>query len=623
LYGAVPTLLFSQASELLNSAAKLKARGEFIMATFRVWAPQREKVELLLNNQTLLMGRSDNGWWEIVVPEAEAGQAYQYRLDGSDVCPDPRSRYQPEGVQGASRLVDIESFRWNDHGFQSRPLSSAVIYELHVGTFTTAGTFEAAIERLDHLARLGVTHVELMPIAEFAGVRGWGYDGVFPFAPHHSYGGPKGLAKLVNACHLRGIGVLLDVVYNHLGPTGNCLEKFGPYFTDQHKTPWGSSLNFDGPYSDDVRQYFLDNARMWLKDYHIDGLRLDAVHAIIDTSAMPFLEQLAAEVKHLEAQIGKHLVLIAESDLNDPRIVRPQLHHGFGFHAQWNDDFHHALHAALTQEKDGYYCDYGGLDDLACVFERPYLYTGRFSPHRLRSHGRPAEGVHASSFIAYSQNHDQVGNRATGERLHQLLPVELAKVAAALTILSPYVPLLFQGEEWAASNPFQYFVDFSNDPKLASSVVEGRRKEFAGLQSVATVPDPQAAETFERSKLNWRELDEPFHCQMLQWYADLIALRRRLPALVDGRMERVHTSFDEDQRWLVVQRETTYLVANLGGETNELELFKSGSGNVELGSTTGIELRKNVLTMPAHSVVLITSNSLPIVELDSLKQIRH
>lgn len=576
------------------------------MAIFRVWAPLRQKVELLLDGSPQAMERSDDGWWTADVPAAEIGQAYQYRLDSREICPDPRSRYQPDGVHGASRLVDTESFRWADFGFQARPLSSAIIYELHIGTFTSEGTFEAAIERLDHLARLGVTHVELMPIAEFAGVRGWGYDGVFPFAPHHHYGGPKGLAKLVNACHLRGIGVLLDVVYNHLGPTGNCLQSFGPYFTDQHKTPWGSSLNFDGSYSDDVRQYFMDNAKMWLRDYHIDGLRLDAVHAIVDTSAMPFLEQLAAEVKHLEAQLGKHLVVIAESDLNDPRIVRPQLHHGFGFHAQWNDDFHHAVHAALTQEREGYYCDYGGLDDLACVFERPYLYTGRFSPHRLRSHGRPAEGVHASSFVAYSQNHDQVGNRATGERLHQLLPVELAKVAAALTILSPYVPLLFQGEEWAASNPFQYFVDFSDDPELATSVVEGRRQEFAGLQNIATVPDPQAVETFNRSKLNWRELDEPAHAEMLQWYASLIAVRRRFPALVDGRMERVHTRYDQGKRWLVVERENTLLVANIGEQNVQIELGGFGGGAIELSSSVQIAIYENTVNIPAHSCALIT-----------------
>lgn len=576
------------------------------MTNFRVWAPLKQKLELVLDGRFHAMEREPGGWWWVNVENAEAGQPYKFRIDGEGIYPDPRSAFQPDGVHGASRVVDLESFRWEDAGFQACPLSAALLYELHVGTFTPGGTFEAAIERLDHLANLGVTHIELMPIAEFAGKRGWGYDGVYPFAPHHAYGGPKGLTKLVNACHQRGMGVLLDVVYNHLGPSGSYLEKFGPYFTDQHQTPWGSSLNFDGAYSDAVRQYFIDNALMWLRDYHIDGLRLDAVHAIIDTSAYPFLEQLAAEVKHLEAQVGKHLVVIAESDLNDPRIVRPQLHGGFGLHAQWNDDFHHAVHAVLTEENAGYYCDYGGLDDLACVFERPYLYAGRFSPHRLRSHGRPAEGVHASQFVAYSQNHDQVGNRATGERLHQLLPIELAKVAAALTILSPYVPLLFQGEEWAASNPFQYFVDFSDDPDLATSVVEGRRAEFAGLQNVATVPDPQALETFERSKLKWSEVDQECHQDMLEWYKALIQVRRRLPALVDGRMERVHTRFDQEQKWLIVERENTLLVANVGVEKASIRLFDEGEAEIELTSKAETQLHGNVLVIPPQSVSLLT-----------------
>lgn len=575
------------------------------MMEFRVWAPVCDAVELVIEKHFHEMDQAENGWWALDVPDAEPGQDYEFRLNKKHVSPDPRSLCQPQGVHGPSRLVDLKSFRWTDDSFQARPLSAALLYELHIGTFTPGGAFESAIERLDHLADLGVTHVEIMPIAEFAGSRGWGYDGVFPFAPHHAYGGPKGLARLVNACHERGLAVILDVVYNHLGPHGNCLGQFGPYFTDQYRTPWGSSFNFDGPYSDDVRKFFLDNATMWLRDYHIDGLRLDAVHAIVDTSATPFLEQLASEVKHLEAQVGRHLILIAESDLNDPRIVRPQQRDGFGFHAQWNDDFHHAVHAVLTQETAGYYSDFGGIDDLACVFRRPYLYEGRFSPHRLRSHGRPAEGVHASSFIAYSQNHDQVGNRSTGERLHQLISVDLAKVAAALTILSPYVPLLFQGEEWAASSPFQYFVDFSEDPELAKSVVEGRRKEFAGLQDIDSVPDPQATETFKRSKLNWEELEDDYHQEMLAWYRDLVQVRRRIPALVDGRMERVSTSFDDESRTLVVEREGTFLAANLGLDECQLELPLGESARIEITSTADVRTMPDKLVLPGQSIALV------------------
>jgi maltooligosyltrehalose trehalohydrolase len=568
-------------------------------------------MELVLEQHFHEMDRVENGWWMLDAPEVKAGQDYQFRIDKKQVNPDPRSLYQPGGVRGPSTVVELESFSWTDHAFQSRPLSAALLYELHVGTFTPGGTFESAIARLDHLVELGVTHVELMPIAEFCGKRGWGYDGVFPFAPHHAYGGPAGLAAFVNACHEHNLAVILDVVYNHLGPSGNCLHHFGPYFTDRHKTPWGSSLNFDGPYSDDVRKYFVDNATMWLRGYHIDGLRLDAVHAIVDTSATPFLEQLAAEVKHLEAQVGRHLTLIAESDLNDPRIVRSQERDGFGFHAQWNDDFHHALHVVLTEEKSGYYGDFGGMDDLACVFRRPYLYDGRFSPHRLRSHGRPAYGVHASSFVAYSQNHDQVGNRATGERLHQLVSINLAKVAAGLTILSPYVPLLFQGEEWAASSPFQYFVDFSEDLELAKSVVEGRRKEFAGLQDVETVPDPQAKETFERSKLNWKDLNEDYHQEMLAWYQELIRVRRRIPALVDGRMERVSTSYDDEHRTLVVEREGTFLAANLTPDECQLELPLGAHAKVEIASTPEVRTMPDKLVLPGQSIALVVRPTPP------------
>ncbi|HYO23550.1 MAG TPA: alpha-amylase family glycosyl hydrolase, partial [Lacipirellulaceae bacterium] len=316
------------------------------------------------------MERTPNGYWVAEVDDAGPGTDYLFRLDGEMECPDPRSLHQPHGVHGPSRTVDLGSFHWTAARFRPPPLSAALIYELHVGTFTAGGTFESAIERLPHLRTLGVTHVEIMPVAEFLGDRGWGYDGVYPFAVHHAYGGPHGLARLVDACHAEGLAVILDVVYNHFGPAGNYLPQFAPYLTERHRTPWGSAVNFDGPYSDDVRQYFIDNARMWLDDYHMDGLRLDAIHAIVDTSAVPFLEQLGEEVRHWEAQLGRQLALIAESDLNDPRVVRHHERDGFGFTAQWNDDFHHAIHAALTRESHGYYGDFGSIDDVACVFGR-------------------------------------------------------------------------------------------------------------------------------------------------------------------------------------------------------------------------------------------------------------
>ena len=574
------------------------------MAEFTVWAPTHSELEVIVNDEPHPMELIDRGWWIADVAEAAPGSDYLFRLDGDEVLPDPRSRYQPEGVRGPSRVVDTSDFTWTDARFQAPPLSSALLYELHVGTFTPRGTFESAIEKLKHLVALGVTHVELMPIAEFAGERGWGYDGVFPYAAHHSYGGPLGLHRLVNACHAEGLAVILDVVYNHLGPSGNCLSCFGPYFTERHKTPWGSAINFDGPNSDEVRQYFIDNAKMWLRDYHIDGLRLDAIHAILDTSAFPFLEQLSEEAKQLEAQLGRHLVLIAESDLSDPRVIRPRGRHGFGFHAQWNDDFHHALHTVLTNESQGYYRDFGGLSDLAHVFRRPYLFARRFSPHRQRSHGRPVDDLEASSFLAYSQNHDQVGNRATGERLHHLLSPEDAKIAAALAILSPYVPMLFQGEEWAASSPFQYFVDFSEDPKLARAVSEGRRKEFAEFLNNGEVPDPQDLETFLRSKLAWEELLEPQHREMLDWYKRLIGVRRRIPALVDGRLDRVRTRYDERAKWLAVEREYTILAANLGTRACTIKTQPLDCPEVLLASKAEVQLEGTALRLPPHSVAL-------------------
>ncbi len=379
------------------------------MNRFQVWAPGKQTVDVLVEDRAIPLtpGRRQ-GWWYVDLPDCGPGTDYLFRLNGGEGIPDPRSAWQPYGVHGPSRLVDHTSFAWTDARFQAQPLSSAVIYELHIGTFTPDGTFESAIEKLDHLASLGVTHIELMPVAEFAGTRGWGYDGACPFAPHHEYGGPIGLKRLVDAAHAHGLAVILDVVYNHLGPTGNYLPQFGPYFSDRHKTPWGSAINFDGRQSDEVRRYFIDNARMWLRDYHFDGLRLDAVHAILDTSAYPFLEQLATEVKQLEAHLGRHFVLIAESDLNDPRIIHSRDCYGYGLHAQWNDDFHHALHTALTGEQHGYYRDFAGLTDLAAVLREPYLYSDRYSQSRERTHGRRVATLESSSFIVCSQNHDQV-----------------------------------------------------------------------------------------------------------------------------------------------------------------------------------------------------------------------
>ena len=485
-------------------------------------------------------------------------------------------------------------------------LSSAVLYELHIGTFSPEGTFDGAISKLDHLVQLGITHVELMPVAEFHGVRGWGYDGVDLFAPKHSYGGPAGLKRLVDACHAKGLGVILDVVYNHLGPSGNYLAGFGPYFTSQHKTPWGDALNFDGPHSDEVRRFFCDNALMWLRDYHFDGLRLDAVHAIVDTSAIPFLEQLATEVDELKAHLGRHLVLIAESDLNDPRVVRPWEIGGFGIDAQWSDDVHHAIHAVLTGERAGYYADFGTLADLAVAMKQPYVYANRHSSFRQRRHGRPPLGVSGSRFVAFLQNHDQCGNRARGERMSQLVSHDRAKIGAALMLLSPFVPLLFQGQEWAATSPFQYFVDYADEPDLAQAIAEGRRSEFGtfGWQP-EDVPDPRAEETFLCSRLNWDERGSARHAEMVDWYRRLIRLRREVNAFTDGRMDLVETVYDEEQHWLCVERGPMTIACNLATQQRTIPLGRGRPTCLVLSSTQEAAVEGNLLTMPPDSVAVL------------------
>jgi maltooligosyltrehalose trehalohydrolase len=542
------------------------------MHTFTVWAPLAKKVSVVTDSGEFGMKLDAWGWWQANVADAGPGTRYAFRVDDGPERPDPRSPFQPEGVHGRSCLIDHAAFRWTDQRFQAKPLGAAVIYEMHVGTFTEEGTFAAAIDRLDHLVDLGVTHVELMPVAEFDGDRGWGYDGVDLFAPHHAYGGPEGLKTLVNACHEKGLAVLLDVVYNHLGPAGNYLRDFAPYFSNRHHTPWGDAINFDGPYSDGVRQFFIDNAAMWIRDYHFDGLRLDAVHAIVDTSAMPFLEQLALEKEQWESYLGRHLVLIAESDLNDPRLVRPREAGGYALDAQWSDDFHHALHAVLSGERTGYYEDFGAMSDLARAFQQPYLYAGNPSRFRKRQHGRPPTDLPARHFLAYMQNHDQVGNRAAGDRMMHLVDLDEVMIGAALVLLSPYVPMLFQGEEWGASSPFQYFVDFT-DADLNRAVSEGRRKEFAEFGwDPEDVPDPVAIETFRESKLRWKEVGEAEHGRLLDWYKRLIRLRRETAAITDGRLELVNATSNEEQRWLMIERGPVTIVANLSRNAVRLAL---------------------------------------------------
>ncbi|HEM45499.1 MAG TPA: malto-oligosyltrehalose trehalohydrolase, partial [Alphaproteobacteria bacterium] len=522
---------------------------------------------------------------------------------GGPALPDPRSRWQPEGVHGPSRVLDTGSLAWSDAGFEAPPLASGLVYELHVGTFTPEGTFDAATRRLDALADLGVTHVELMPVAEFPGRHGWGYDGVDLFAPHHAYGGPEGLARVVDACHARGLAVLLDVVYNHLGPDGNHLARFGPYFTDRHATPWGPAVNLDGRGSDEVRRFLCDNALMWLRDYHFDGLRIDAVHAIVDTSAVHFLEQLAEEVRTLEATSGRHLVLIAESDLNDPRVIRPPALGGYGLDAQWNDDFHHAVHAVLTGERLGYYADFGQLADVAKALDSAFVYDGRYSRHRGRRHGRAPAGESGRRFVGFVQNHDQVGNRARGERLCHLVSPAGARLAAAVLLTAPFVPMLFMGEEWGASTPFLYFTDHV-DPSLARRVSEGRRREFAAFGwDPADVPDPQAPETFARSRLDWDERARPPHRDLLAWHRDLIRLRRSRPELCDGRLDRVRTRWDGESGWLVFERGQVVIACNFSREACSVPLGGTPR-TLLLGSDEGIAIAEST-HLPAEAVAIV------------------
>lgn len=574
------------------------------MALIRVWAPHPARVELAIGDRAVPMERDDAGWWSVDAPFVEHGVDYAFLVDGDGPFPDPRSRWQPHGVHGPSRWLDHGRFAWSDGDWRPPPLASAVIYELHVGTFTRAGTFDAAIDRLDHLRDLGVTHVELLPVAEFPGERGWGYDGVDLYAPHHAYGGPEGLKRLVDACHRHGLAVLLDVVYNHLGPSGNYLGRFGPYFTDRHVTPWGEAVNVDGPDSDEVRRFFLDNALTWLRDFHFDGLRIDAIHAIVDTSAVHFLEQLAVEAEALEAALGRPLALIAESDLNDPRVVRPRAVGGHGLDAHWNEDFHHALHALLTGERDGYYRDYGRLADLAKVLTQGYALDGAYSEHRRRRHGRPATGLSGRQLVGCLQNHDQIGNRALGERTSQLLSPELLRVGAALVLTAPFVPMLFQGEEWGASTPFLFFTDHA-EPELAEAVRRGRTEEFAAFGwSPEDLSDPQAASTFERSRLDWDEVRRPPHAELLTWHRDLIELRRRLPGLRDDRLERVAVDFDEAARWLVMTRAAVRVACNLGEARQRVPCPGAAAGELLLSSDPDAVLEDDAVSLAGQAVAV-------------------
>ncbi|HEY3895723.1 MAG TPA: malto-oligosyltrehalose trehalohydrolase [Pseudonocardiaceae bacterium] len=534
---------------------------------FFVWAPQRQRVRIVVDGSAHELAPTTGGWWGGVVDGAGPGSDYAFLLDEEDTAlPDPRSRWQPHGVHAASRVYDHSVFEWTDQGWTGRALPGSVLYELHIGTFTPGGTFDSAIERLDYLAELGIDLVDVMPVNAVDGLRNWGYDGVCWYAVTENYGGPDAFKRFVDACHHRGMGVVLDVVYNHLGPSGAYLDRFGPYFAGS--TIWGPTLNLDGPYSDEVRRYVIDNALGWLRDYHVDGLRLDAVHALRDTRATHLLEELATEVDVLAAQVRRPLSLIAESDLNDPRLVTPRVAGGYGLAAQWDDDIHHCLHTLLTGERQGYYADFGSLTDLARTLRHAFFHDGRWSIFRKRTHGRPVDTAHLPGwkFLGYLQNHDQVGNRATGDRISTTLSPGLLACGAALVLCTPYTPMIFMGEEWGAKTPFQFF-SYMPDEQLREAIRRGRYAEFADHGwDEAQVPDPNDEQTFRRSQLDWSEPSTEPHATLLRRYRELIALRRSHPQLTDPRLDALRIDVDERARTMVLHRGTLRVVVNLRAE---------------------------------------------------------
>ncbi len=580
---------------MLTAVSQQTGRGATIgrdgRVHFSVWAPRAESLRLRLQapdgnvRAELPMERGPDAVYTLAVDgaQAPAGTDYAYLVPGLGPRPDPVSRRQPAGVHGPSRIVDPGAFGWSDGGWKGLPLQDLIFYELHVGTFTPEGTFDGVAGKLDHLRDLGVTAIELMPVATFPGARNWGYDGASLFAPHEAYGGPEGLRRLVDACHAKGLALFLDVVYNHLGPEGNYLGDFGPYFTDRYHTPWGSALNFDGPDSDEVRRFFVDNALHWLREYHVDGLRLDAIHGIYDFGARHILQEIADAFHAEAARLGRQAWLVAESDLNDPRVIRPSAAGGHGLDAQWSDDFHHALHTLVTGNRRGYFADFGRVADLAKAVTDGFVYDGRRSAFRRRRHGAPSTAEPGVGLVAFNQNHDQIANACMGRRLGQMVGLERQKTAAMILFSTPALPLLFQGEEYGEEAPFDYFTSHT-DPALADAVRKGRHEEYLHLleegSDSASWADPQAEETFRRARLRWESIGRPPHAEVLAFYRALIGLRRRLAPLANGRKDLTRVTTD-DAGALTIWRgdpsgAATFTAANLGGAPAEITLPAEG-----------------------------------------------
>ncbi|HEX7808292.1 MAG TPA: malto-oligosyltrehalose trehalohydrolase [Thermoanaerobaculia bacterium] len=571
---------------------------------FRVWAPNRERVDVHIvapRERRVPMQKNGDGYFEVVVDDCGEGTRYLYVLDGQTERADPASRHQPGGVHAASEVIGSD-FDWHDESWKGLALEDYVVYELHVGTFTQEGTFDAIIPHLDQLKELGVTVVELLPVAQFPGTRNWGYDGTYVGAAQTSYGGPRALKRLVDACHQRGLAIALDVVYNHLGPEGNYLSEFGPYFTDRYKTPWGLALNFDGAHSDFVRWYFIHNALQWTDEFHIDALRVDAVHAIVDHSAEPFLQDLNVAMHDRARELGRTVISIAESDLNDPRVIMPREQFGLDFDSQWMDDYHHSLHALLTGEQDGYYSSFPlRVSNLARVMENGFLFIGQHSPYRGRKYGAKPVTRNGAQFIVSIQNHDQVGNRMLGDRLPNIVGVEKLRLAAAAIILSPFVPMLFMGEEYGAKAPFQYFTSHS-DEALIEAVRKGRLEEFDDFIWTGEPPDPHAEETFERSKLDWSTVEREEHASMRRLYKALLAMRREHPALRSLDLDSLEAIADDAKNVLLVRRwsgsQQALVAFNFSDESQSVDA-PSGAWRELLETNAKIDGGR--VTLPPHS----------------------
>jgi maltooligosyltrehalose trehalohydrolase len=542
--------------------AQLKLGANYVgdgRCHFLVWAPSTRRVELHIlspEDRILPMQPIGQNYYEVAISDPPAGTLYRYRLEDQNEYPDPASQCQPQGVHGPSQVVN-HAFNWDDSCWYGLPLPEYIIYELHVGTFTPEGTFAAIIPHLDRLKDLGITAIEMMPVAQFPGNRNWGYDGAYPFAVQNSYGGVAGLKHLVNACHKKGLAAILDVVYNHLGPEGNNMAKFGPYFTDRYKTSWGAALNFDGRGSDDVRRFFIENALYWIGEFHFDALRLDAAHAILDFSPVPFVEELAIAVKEQAENLQRRIYLIAESEANDARLVRPRDLGGYGLDAIWSDDFHHALHVLLTGEQVGYYRDFDQLSYLAKAVRDGFAYSGQYSPYRGRRRGSSPRGIPPRRFVVFSQNHDQVGNRMLGDRLSRLVSFAALKLAASLVLLSPAVPLLFMGEEYGETAPFPYFVSHS-DPLLVEAVRQGRKSEFSAFYAVGEPPDPQSEETFRSAKLDHNLRDAAPHRDLFNYYRELIQLRKEVVVFRSEEDVSIEALAYEKQKFLFLQQRNSH-----------------------------------------------------------------